>query len=61
MNVLFFTGAGISKDSGVPTFQEIDGIRTKLRRKYAAFVLVKLFGNTLFGNHALYRNSIGVI
>ena len=25
------------------------------------FVLVKLFGNTLFGNHALYRNSIGVI
>ena len=35
MNVLFFTGAGISKDSGVPTFQEIDGIRTKLR-KYAA-------------------------
>lgn len=36
MNVLFFTGAGISKDSGVPTFQEIDGIRTKLRRKYAA-------------------------
>ena len=24
-------------------------------------VLVKLFGNTLFGNHALYRNSIGVI
>ncbi len=27
----------------------------------AAIVLVKLFGNTLFGNHALYRNSIGVI
>ena len=27
----------------------------------ADFVLVKLFGNTLFGNHALYRNSIGVI
>lgn len=25
------------------------------------YVLVKLFGNTLFGNHALYRNSIGVI
>ena len=24
-------------------------------------VPVKLFGNTLFGNHALYRNSIGVI
>lgn len=24
-------------------------------------VLVKFFGNTLFGNHALYRNSIGVI
>lgn len=29
------------------------------QKKY--FVLVKLFGNTLFGNHALYRNSIGVI
>ena len=28
---------------------------------YANNVLVKLFGNTLFGNHALYRNSIGVI
>lgn len=27
----------------------------------AESVLVKLFGNTLFGNHALYRNSIGVI
>lgn len=27
----------------------------------AQTVLVKLFGNTLFGNHALYRNSIGVI
>lgn len=37
MKVLFFTGAGINKDSGVPTFQEMDGIRTKLRRKYAAF------------------------
>lgn len=33
--VLFFTGAGISKESGVPTFQEMDGIRQKLRRKYA--------------------------
>ncbi len=29
--------------------------------QYIQFVLVKLFGNTLFGNHALYRNSIGVI
>lgn len=28
---------------------------------YLYTVLVKLFGNTLFGNHALYRNSIGVI
>lgn len=33
--VIFFTGAGISKESGVPTFQEMDGIRKKLRRKYA--------------------------
>ena len=33
--VLFFTGAGISKESGVPTFQEMDGIRQKLRRKWA--------------------------
>ena len=29
--------------------------------RYRQCVLVKLFGNTLFGNHALYRNSIGVI
>ena len=29
--------------------------------RIAEIVLVKLFGNTLFGNHALYRNSIGVI
>lgn len=29
--------------------------------KKDSIVLVKFFGNTLFGNHALYRNSIGVI
>lgn len=32
-----------------------------LGHKNVLNVLVKLFGNTLFGNHALYRNSIGVI
>lgn len=33
--VLFFTGAGISVDSGIPTFQEQPGIRDKLTRSFA--------------------------
>lgn len=33
--VLFFTGAGISVDSGIPTFQDQPGIRTKLTRSFA--------------------------
>ena len=32
--VIAFTGAGISKPSGIPTFKEQDGIRDYLRRKY---------------------------
>lgn len=34
-NVIFFTGAGISVDSGIPTFQEQPGIRDKLTRSFA--------------------------
>lgn len=34
-NVIFFTGAGISVDSGVPTFQEQPGIRDRLTRDFA--------------------------
>ena len=33
--VIFFTGAGISVDSGIPTFQEQPGIRDKLSRDFA--------------------------
>lgn len=33
--VIFFTGAGISVDSGIPTFQEQLGIRDKLTRDFA--------------------------
>lgn len=33
--IISFTGAGISKASGIPTFQEQDGIREKLERNYA--------------------------
>lgn len=33
-NVIFFTGAGISVDSGIPTFQEQPGIRDKLSRDF---------------------------
>ncbi len=32
---IFFTGAGISVDSGIPTFQEQPGIRDKLHRSFA--------------------------
>lgn len=35
MKVVFFTGAGISVESGIPTFQEQPGIRSKLDRGYA--------------------------
>jgi len=34
-NIIFFTGAGISAESGIPTFQEQPGIRTKLTRAFA--------------------------
>ena len=33
--IIFFTGAGISSESGVPTFQELPGIRAKLTRSFA--------------------------
>ena len=33
--VIFFTGAGISVDSGIPTFQNQPGIRDKLTRDFA--------------------------
>ena len=33
--VIFFTGAGISVESGIPTFQEQPGIREKLSRDFA--------------------------
>lgn len=33
--IIFFTGAGISVESGIPTFQEQPGIRDKLSRTYA--------------------------
>lgn len=33
--LIFFTGAGISVDSGIPTFQEQPGIRDKLHRDFA--------------------------
>ena len=33
--IIFFTGAGISKGSGIKTFNEIPGIRERLSRQYA--------------------------
>lgn len=33
--VIFFTGAGVSAESGIPTFQEQFGIRDKLSRSFA--------------------------
>ena len=33
--VIFFTGAGISADSGIPTFQDQPNIREKLSRNFA--------------------------
>lgn len=33
--LIFFTGAGISVESGIPTFQEQPGIRDKLHRDFA--------------------------
>jgi len=32
--ILAFTGAGISKDSGIPTFEEMGDLRNKLSRKF---------------------------
>lgn len=33
--IVFFTGAGISVESGIPTFQDQPGIRDKLKRGFA--------------------------
>lgn len=33
--IVFFTGAGISKESGIPTFDEMPDIRKKLSRSFA--------------------------
>lgn len=33
--IIAFTGAGVSKQSGIQTFQEVPGIREKLTRDYA--------------------------
>lgn len=33
--LIFFTGAGISLDSGIPTFEQNNGLRDKLTRRYA--------------------------
>ena len=33
--ILFFTGAGISAESGIPTFGEQEGLRDKLTRSFA--------------------------
>ena len=33
--IIFFTGAGISVESGIPTFQEQPGIRDRLHRDFA--------------------------
>lgn len=35
MKIIAFTGAGVSKDSGIDTFQDRPGIREKLTRTYA--------------------------
>lgn len=34
-NLIFFTGAGVSKESGIPTFDEMPGIRDVLSREFA--------------------------
>jgi NAD-dependent deacetylase len=33
--IIFFTGAGISAQSGIPTFDEVPGLRDKLTRDFA--------------------------
>lgn len=35
--IIAFTGAGISQQSGIQTFQEVQGIREKLSRDYATY------------------------
>lgn len=37
MKIIAFTGAGISKESGIPTFEEIGDLREKLSRQYATY------------------------
>lgn len=34
MKIVAFTGAGISKSAGIPTFEEIEGIKEKLSTEF---------------------------
>ena len=57
-------GVSIPSERTIYRVMEQIGLSHRPKRKpngITKAVLVKLFGNTLFGNHALYRNSIGVI
>jgi hypothetical protein len=56
----------ICRNNGAEIYELIDEITNMLAQmtqteRLEWFVLVKLFGNTLFGNYAPYRTSIGVI
>ena len=53
---------GLLSDSGLAKIQwDLLAILAEQTDKWSRGVLVKLFGNTLFGNYAPYRTSIGVI
>lgn len=50
--LVFFTGAGISAESGIPTFQSQPGIREKLERDYAITHYEDYIANILYMKEA---------